>query len=130
MVDASALVEWLLPGPRYDEVRDVFEDGSHVLIAPDLIFVESANAFRKVWRAGHVDRDDLNTLMDDLARIEVIPVATESLLPLIVPLLEELTAYDAAYLALALARGAAVATFDRILAGAASVRHLTISLAI
>ena len=126
MVDASALVEWLLPGPRYDEVRSVFEDEASVLIAPDLIFVEAANAFRKIWRAGHIDRDDLGLILQDLARVEIVSVPTDGLLSLIEHLLEELSAYDAAYLALALAREAAVATFDRSLAAAARARNLVV----
>lgn len=128
ILDASALVEWLLPGPRHEEVAPLFEDPELELLAPDLILSEVANAFRKAWRAENLSSEDLSVAIDNLSRVAVSTVGVRPLLPAIGPMLLHLSAYDAAYLALAISRAAPIATFDSQLAGMAEARDIPLIL--
>lgn len=129
VVDASALVEWLLPGPRHVEASTLLEDPDLVLLAPDLIMAETANAFRKAWRDEVLSAESLSLALEDLYEVELTTVAVRPLLPTLAPLLPQLTAYDACYLALALQQGAPLATFDRELAHAAAEHDVQLPLA-
>lgn len=121
-MDASVLVEWLLPGVRQEQAALLFEDPELDLVAPDLILLEAANAFRTTWRAGIVSSDDLGIALSDLAEIPIETVGTRTLLDGVAALSPELTAYDACYLALAILRNVPLATFDRQLAEVAAAR--------
>jgi predicted nucleic acid-binding protein len=122
------LVEWLLPGPRAEEVAGLFQDPAIEMAAPDLILPEAANAFTKAWRAGALSQDLLAGALHNLAELDVVTIDTRSVLVHLPPLLPDLTAYDACYLAVAMSRGAPLATLDRKLAHAAAAREVPVTL--
>ncbi len=104
------------------------EDPALDVLAPDLIFSEVANGFRKVSRASILAHKNLLRAIDDLSNLDLVAVGVRPLLTLVGPLLLDLSAYDACYLALALSRRAALATFDRRLASVAASHGVALSL--
>ena len=66
--------------------------------------------------------------MKDLSSTALATVETRALLPTIRPLLTELSAYDATYLALALSSGYRFATFDRLLSKVASSHDVRLAI--
>jgi predicted nucleic acid-binding protein len=117
VVDCSIVVASLFDEPDADAATRAL--GSHALHAPTLLPFEFANVARSKSRAGAPDvrvQAALQTF-DDL-RIELHPVTAARMHAL--ALASGLTAYDAAYLALALALGAPLLTLDQKLADAAA----------
>ena len=116
VVDASALIELLLPTKDAVTVAErLFESGSP-LAAPHLIDVETAHALRRHARFGEIDNRDGRKAIDDLADLPIRRYPHEILLPRIWDLRHNLTAYDAAYIALAEVLDAPLVTRDRRLA--------------
>lgn len=90
--------------------------------APDLVDVETVAVLRKRWLAGTITDRRFSAAIADL---EITSVERYPTLPLMRPayrLRANVTAYDAAYVALAEALGCELVTGDRRLAGAPSPR--------
>ena len=125
VVDASVAVDLLLRGPDADRLTSRLLDDGQSLHAPHLLDVEVTQVFRRFALRGVLGpargRDALRLLgCLPLARHDHVP-----LLPRIWALRANLTAYDAAYVALAELLGATLVTRDRRL-GAASGHLATI----
>ena len=71
------------------------------LAAPDLLRVEVLSVLRRQLRIGHLDRDQAERAMDDLLDLSLAVYPTAPLLRGCWRLRENLTAYDACYVALA-----------------------------
>jgi predicted nucleic acid-binding protein len=118
VVDASAVLEVLLQTPAAPRVtRRIFAPGE-TLHAPHLIDVEIAQVVRRYARAGAISPDRGAEALADLADLPLSRYPHFVLLPRIWQLRHNLTAYDAAYLALAEALDAPLLTRDRALASA------------
>lgn len=118
VVDASALVDLLLPTKDEDTIAErLFESGDS-LAAPHLIDVETAHALRRHARFGELDNREGRKAIDDLADLPIRRYPHEFLLPRVWELQHNLTAYDAVYVALAEALDAPLVTRDRRLARA------------
>lgn len=121
VVDASAVVAALLDdGPAGRWAREVI--ASERLAAPHLFEVEGSNLIRRTLARGAVERSSAAAAHRDLVRLPVrlypfAPVAAR-----VWELRDNLTAYDAWYVALAEAIGAAMLTLDRRLAAAPGPR--------
>jgi predicted nucleic acid-binding protein len=118
VLDASALLEFLLQtslGNRVEArlLRD--DDEWH---APHLIDVEVSQALRRLVRAGEVSAGRAGEALADLADLDLHRHSHVDLLPRVWALRENLTAYDAMYVALAEAVDAPLATCDLRLASA------------
>jgi predicted nucleic acid-binding protein len=115
VLDASAAVEWLLGLPLADQVEDrlAVADSIH---APHLLAVEVAQVIRRYEATTEIEADRGNQALDDLAVMDLTSYPHEPLLPLIWDLRANLSAYDAAYVALGLALDAPVVTLDGRLA--------------
>ena len=121
VVDASAMIEVLLRTPAAAAVdARLFEPGE-TLHAPHLLDVEVAQVVRRYVANGDVDADRGREALDDLAALRLRRYPHDLLLPRIWALRHNLTAYDAAYVALAEALEAPLLTRDRRLAAAAGV---------
>ena len=119
IVDASALLDVLLRTPAADAVEDqVFAPGE-TLHAPHLIDVETAQVIRRYAANGNIDGERGRLALADLADFPLQRYPHDFLLPRIWSLRNNLTAYDAAYVALAEALDAPLLTRDRRLAAAA-----------
>ncbi len=118
VVDASALVELLLRRPAAQALeRRLFAPGE-TLHAPHLIDVEIAQVIRRHARKGEMDTLRGEQALEDLSDLPLRRYPHELLLSRIWELRENLTAYDAAYVALAELLHAPLITRDERLAGA------------
>jgi predicted nucleic acid-binding protein len=118
VVDASALLELLLQTPLGRRVearllRD--EDEFH---SPHLIDVEVAQGLRRLVRAGEVSAERAAQAIEDLVDLDLYRHAHLDLLTRVWKLRENVTAYDATYIALAEALDATMVTCDAPLAKA------------
>lgn len=122
VVDASALLEVLLRTPRAGVVEERLFDHRQTLHAPHLLDVEVAQVIRRYAASGEIDGERGRAALADLADFPVHRYPHDVLLPRIWDLRHNLTAYDAAYVALAEALEAPLLTRDQRLATAAGHR--------
>lgn len=118
VVDASALLEFLLQTPLGTRVearllRD--EDEFH---APHLIDVEVVQGLRRLVRAGEVSAERAAEAIEDLADLDLHRHPHLDLLTRAWKLRQNVTAYDAVYVALAEALEVPIVTCDAPLAKA------------
>jgi predicted nucleic acid-binding protein len=92
------------------------------LAAPELVDLEVLSAFRRLCATGKLTAERADAALADLQAIRIRRVAHRPLVPRCWELRENVTAYDAVYIALAEALGATLLTADRRLAGAPGVR--------
>ena len=111
VLDSSAAVEWLLGLPLADAVSDriVSADSLH---APALLDIEVAHVVRRYAAAGEIADLVGERALVALAELDVVRYTHELLLPLIWRLRHNLTAYDAAFVALAAVLDAPLVTLD------------------
>jgi predicted nucleic acid-binding protein len=116
VLDASAALELLLNTPAATRIaRRVFSPRES-LHAPHLIDLEVAQALRRWERKNEIAPARADEALEDLADLPLTRYPHQVLLPRIWALRANATAYDAAYLALAEALGAALVTCDAALA--------------
>jgi predicted nucleic acid-binding protein len=118
VLDASIVVEWLLRLPRAGLVEERLSRQDESLHAPHLLDVEVAQVVRRLAAQGVVRADRGRQAVEDLADLDLARHPHDVLLPAIWRLRENLTAYDAAYVALAEVLDAPLVTLDARLAGA------------
>ncbi len=128
VVDASALLEALLRTPAAKAVEKWLFDPEQTLHAPHLLDVEVAQVIRRYAANGEIDKDRGRAAVADLADFPLHRYPHDFLLPHVWDLRNNLTAYDAVYVALAEALDAPLLTRDRRLAAAAG-HHARIELA-
>src|ERR1700750_490313 len=121
VVDASALVEVLLRTPAAGAVQRQLFDAQETLHAPYLVDVEVAQALRLYGAIGALDPELGRQALVELADLPMRRYPHNFLLPRVWELRNNLTAYDAVYVALAEALDAPLLTRDRRLPNAA--RH-------
>ena len=111
VLDSSAAVEWLLGLPLAGAVADriVSADSLH---APALLDIEVAHVVRRYTTAGEIEDRVGERALLALADLDVVRYTHELLLPLIWRLRHNLTAYDAAFVALASVLDAPLVTLD------------------
>ncbi len=127
VVDASALLEVLLRTSAAEAVEDQLFAPGQTLHAPHLLDVEVAQVIRRYAANGEIDGERGRLALADLADLPLRRYPHDFLLPRIWELRDNLTAYDAAYVALAEALDAPLLTRDRRLAAAAG-HHAQIEL--
>ena len=128
VVDASALLEVLLRTSAAKPVEDRLFAARQTLHAPHLLDVEVAQVVRRYAAHGDIDDAPGRAALADLADFPLRRYPHDFLLPRIWDLRHNLTAYDAAYVALAEALDMPLVTRDRRLA-ASSGHHARIELA-
>jgi predicted nucleic acid-binding protein len=119
VTDASALIEVLLQMPSAKVVEGQLFKPGQTLHAPHLIDVEIAQVIRRHAAAGRFDEARGREIIEDLADLRIRRYPHGALLPRIWELRDNLSAYDAAYVALAEALDAPLLTRDHKLAEAA-----------
>ena len=119
VVDASAMLEALLRTPAAKAVEKWLFDPRQTLHAPHLLDIEVAQVIRRYSAKGEIDSERGRAALADLADFPLHRYQHDFLLPRIWDLRNNLTAYDAAYVALAEALDAPLLTRDRRLAAAA-----------
>lgn len=118
VVDASVAVDLLLRGPGAEMLSSRLLDSGDVLHAPHLLDVEVAQVFRRFALRGTLGEARGLEALRLLAVLPLIRHDHAQLLPRIWALRANITAYDAAYVALAELLGATLLTRDRRLSAA------------
>lgn len=122
VIDASVAIVWFLPdevSPVADAMlRRVSNEGACV---PDLFWHEMRNVLMTSYRRQRLSRDDVRHSMFRLTQLEITTSHTyDNALILDLAERHRLTAYDAAYLALAIETKLPLATLDKQLIEAAA----------
>ncbi|MCP5433230.1 MAG: type II toxin-antitoxin system VapC family toxin [Alphaproteobacteria bacterium] len=114
VVDASVAVKWLVDEPFSDEAARLLDDGI-ALVAPELVYVESANALWAMHRRGDIGLSDFTEALSVLKAAPVaVPASMRQLAAPAGRLAVDLghPVYDCVYLALALQEQCPVVTAD------------------
>ena len=118
VVDASAMTELLLQTPLGSRVEARLVRDGDDLHAPHLLDAEVAQALRRLVRIGEVTAARAGEAIEDLILFDVFRHPHVDLLVRAWQLRDNLTAYDAVYVALAEALDAALVTCDAPLGAA------------
>jgi predicted nucleic acid-binding protein len=118
VLDASAAVEWLLQTSSGMMVARRMFSPRETLHAPHLLDVEVMQVIRRYVTAGALAISRAEEALQDLADLRVLRYPHVLFLPRVWELRDNLTAYDAIYLALAETLDATLVTCDRKIASA------------
>ncbi|MFF0948910.1 type II toxin-antitoxin system VapC family toxin [Rhizobium leguminosarum] len=126
VVDASVAAAWLLA----DEESRTAEEALSFLetddaLVPDLFWHEMRNILLTAERRKRISNEDVLACLMRLTSLPLRTVSSEDHLPILrLAGKYQLSAYDAAYLALAVAENVSLATLDARLERAASAENL------
>ncbi|REJ05133.1 PIN domain-containing protein [Microbacterium bovistercoris] len=126
VIDASAVVE--LVGELGSSTRLHARVLGETLIAPDVLPLETAHALRGLNLGGHLSDPGLDAAAGDLARLPIGLHPSLPLIPRVMALRQNFSAYDASYVALAELFGCPLLTLDERLAKAAK-KHTAVEIA-
>jgi predicted nucleic acid-binding protein len=122
VLDASAAVDWLLQTPAGQLIEQRIYAGpqaqTETLHTVHLLDVEFAQVLRRLVREGTLAPKRAEEAIDDLAALRMVRYGPMLLLKRIWQLRQNLSAYDASYVALAEELRAPLITRDRRLAAA------------
>lgn len=127
VVDASAVLDALLQTPSAEAVRRSMFAMGQTLHAPHLLDVEVAQVVRRYTLAGEIGAERGKEALTDLTAFPIRRYPHDVLLPRVWELRDNMSAYDAVYVALAEVLDARLLTTDRRLATAAG-RHASVEL--
>jgi predicted nucleic acid-binding protein len=119
VVDASAVLEALLPRVRTEAVRTRLFAGRETLHAPHLLDIEIAHVIRRYAVIGDIDAERGRAVLADLADLPLRRYPHDFLLQRVWELRNNFTAHDAVYVALAEMLDVPLLTRDQRLASAA-----------
>jgi predicted nucleic acid-binding protein len=122
VLDASAAIDWLLQTPAGVRIESRIYLRGESLYAPHILDLEVAQVLRRLVREAVISARRADEAIQDLLDMRVARYPDFVFLPRIWQLRHNLTAYDAAYVALAEAFGAALLTRDAGLASASGHR--------
>lgn len=116
VADASAIVELLMATPDGLAIEDCLFAGGEIVAAPHLLDVEVLHVLRRLDRTERVTARRSEQMLEDLGDLAIARYDHEILRPAMWRLRNNLTMYDAAYVALAELIGARIVTCDARLA--------------
>jgi predicted nucleic acid-binding protein len=118
VLDASAIVDWMLQTPAGQRIEQRIYAHNDTLHSVHLLDVEFAQVLRRLVREQTLTSRRAEEAMEDLMALRVTRYAPVLLLNRIWRLRNNLTAYDAAYVALAEELKAPLITRDQKIAAA------------
>ena len=122
VLDASAALELLLGTPKGRTIADLIRNPETSLHAPHLLDIEVAQVLRRLVRQRELSSSSAAAALQDLADLDLERHGHVAHLARIWDLRDNLTAYDAVYVALAEALDATLLTCDRAMGSAAHHR--------
>lgn len=118
VLDASAVVDWMLQTPAGQRIEQRIYSRQETLHSVHLLDVEFAQVLRRLVREGTLTARRAEEAIEDLTALRITRYAPMLLLQRIWRLRQNLTAYDAAYVALAEELRAPLITRDQRIAKA------------
>lgn len=118
VVDASAVLELLLRTSAAERLAERLLQPEESLEAPQVLDLEVAQVIRRYWLAGSISAERAGEALADFRDLRIHRHPHQPLLSRVWELRHNLTAYDAAYVALAEALDAPLLTRDARLASA------------
>ena len=112
VLDASAALDWLLQRRAGSRIEARIYSKFESLHAPHLLDMEMAQGIRKLAREKAISADRGEQALEDLQRLRIVRYPHSILLRRVWQLRNSLTAYDAAYIALAEQLAAPLITCD------------------
>lgn len=116
VLDASAAIDWLLQTPAGQRIEQRIYTRQETLHSVHLLDVEFAHVLRRLVREGTVAPKRAEEAIEDVAALRITRYAPVQLLQRIWRLRQNLSACDAAYVALAETLRAPLITRDRRIA--------------
>ena len=113
VLDASAAIDWLLQSPSGQRIEKRIFSRKETLHAPHLLDLEVTQVLRRLAREKAISDRRATLALADLANLRVVRYPHFILLPRVWQLRHNLSAYDAAYIALAEQLRAPLFTRDR-----------------
>lgn len=123
VVDASALIDYVLPSERHEPFARILQVPDTEWHIPSLCDIEMASFFCQFLRSGKLEKAHAAAVIADYLALPLTRHPHENLLIRILELRENFSAYDATYVALAETLEATLVTADQALARAVR-RHL------
>jgi predicted nucleic acid-binding protein len=125
VVDASVLANAVADDTAIGaRARACLAEATSGVSAPDLVDVETMSVLRRRWRAGDLTLARFEQALDDLLALPITRVPVGPLMRRAFELRDNITPYDAAYVALAEGLHATLVTGDARLARAPGARCL------
>jgi len=121
VLDASAAIDWLLQTAAGQRIEQRIYSHQESLHAPHLLDLEVGQVLRRLVREDTVSAERAEQAIEDLLDLRITRYPHFVLLPRIWQLRHNLSAYDAAYVALAENLGARLLTRDARLASASGL---------
>lgn len=121
VVDATALANALADDGSDGGVARARLTAGDDLVAPDLVDVETVAVLRKRWMAGDLSKNRFSAAIDDLEDLGLVRYPALPLMRRAFELRDNVTAYDAVYVALAERLDCPLVTADRRLAAAPGI---------
>jgi len=118
VLDASAAIEWLLQTKAGARVEARIVSGGATLHAPHLLDIEVAQVLRRYVAARAISASRGREALEDLVDLPLVRYPHDVLLDRVWELRDNLTAYDATYVALAEALDLPLVTCDSKMASA------------
>jgi predicted nucleic acid-binding protein len=122
VLDASAAIDWILQTVAGQRIQTRIYAAPESLHAPHLLDLEVAQVLRRMAREKSISERRAEEAITDFQDIRIARYPHFLLLPRIWHLRHVLSAYDAAYVALAEHTGATLITRDRRLASASGIQ--------
>ena len=120
VLDASAAIEWLLQTAAGQKIETRIYAHGESLHAPHLLDLETAQVLRRLVRESAISAQRADQAIQDLLSLRITRYPHFVFVPQIWRLRHNLSAYDAAYVALAEALEATLITRDARLAAASA----------
>jgi predicted nucleic acid-binding protein len=112
VVDASVIVEFLTFGEHAEQAGERLLAEEHSIWAPHLLDAEVGHALRRVVRLGELDADGAGEALWQLDELPLRRVSHDLLIGYAWTLREQVSFYDALYVALAEMLGEPLVTLD------------------